>query len=169
MRFLLTTIRILFLVGFLATANCMAQRLHVINPDGSMFQSIAIGQHVAIMLPARFGASARYAGQLTNIRPDSVTMTIRRRSQAVAVTEIQGLRRISKFGASVRRSSQFIVAGAISVSGDVVGGLTKEQAGGTRLLFTAGSSIGAGVLALALIRLPPLKKAKNGYSFRVGN
>lgn len=50
-----------------------------------------------------------------------------------------------------------------------MGGLTKERAGGTRLLLTAGTSIGAGVLAPALIRLPPLKKAKTGYSFRAGN
>lgn len=159
--------RIFLLFNLLLTTGSLAQGLQVVNPDGSVFQSISVGQHVAIMLPNRFNTKARYAGRVTAIGRDSITMTIYRRSQRIAVSEIQGLRRVSGLGASVRRASRLFIPVLVGATGDVVGGLAKERPGLTRVALSVGASAGVGVLAIALVRLPPLKKAKNGYSFRV--
>lgn len=151
----------------LVSQPCGAQRLQTISPDGTVFESVVVGQYVSVMLPNRFGTTARYAARITDIRPDSITLALFGRTQVVPVRDILGLRRVSKASATIRRSSKLLVPGAISLTGNIVGGLTKEQPGVTRLLLTVGSSAAAGTLLLAVIRIPGLKRAKNGYSFRV--
>ena len=161
--------RLSIVAGLLITTHCGAQQLQIVRPDGSVFESIAVGKFVVVELPDRFKSTKRYQGQLTQVGPETITMAIRSKFQEIPIAEIRALRRVSKFGAWARRSGRIIVPLTIATAGNVAGDLMKEGKTVNKILVPAGASIGAGAIAYLLMHIPPLKKAAKGYSFRVAN
>ncbi|WP_080238403.1 hypothetical protein [Spirosoma rigui] len=157
------------IVSALLAGFCRAQQLQILRPDGTVFESIAVGKYMVVELPDRFHAKIRYQGQLVRVSPETFTMSVRRKLEEIPVSEIRALRRVSKFGAWARRSARFIVPATVAtvsdVTSDLAGGGTKIR----QLAVPALASLSAGAIVYGLLHLPLLKKADQGYTFRTVN
>lgn len=153
----------------LIAGRCGAQQLQIVRPDGSVFESITVGKFIVVELPDRFKSTKRYQGQLIQVGSETITMAIRSASQEIPVSETRALRRVSKFGPWARRNGRIIVPLTIATAGNVAGDVMKQGKTINKILIPGSASIGAGAIAYLLLHIPPLKKAANGYTFKVAN
>lgn len=153
----------------LITGVCRAQQLQILRPDGSVFESIAVGKYLVVELPDRFQSRIRYQGQLMRVGPETFTMSVRNKLQEIPITEIRALRRVSKFGAWARRSARIIIPVTVASVSDVTSDLAKGGTQLKRLVVPAVASLGAGAIVYVLLHIPPLKKAEQGYTFKTVN
>ena len=153
----------------LLTGFCRAQQLKIVSPDGSVFESIAVGKYLVVELPDRFQSKIRYQGQLMQVGPETFTMSVRNKFQEIPITEIRALRRVSKFGAWARRSARIIIPVTVASVSDVTSDFGQGGSPFKRLLIPAAASLGAGAIVYVLLHIPPLKKAEQGYTFKTVN
>ncbi|RIV19894.1 hypothetical protein DYU11_23530 [Fibrisoma montanum] len=152
-----------FLCLFLTGVICKGQNLQIIRPDDRVFTTVALNDYVVINTFSKRNA----VGQLITVKTDSILVSTRKGIERIALGEIKGMKKTSKFGLSMRRLSPYASVVPILFLPGANSSKYEGRTWGGRFISRAAIIIPVGVGLGLLMNGKPLKKVKRGYTFRV--
>lgn len=154
---------ILVTCSLLIVLPCLGQQFQIIKPDSSVFKSVSINQYVSVVTNAR----QTFSGKLTSVTPNAITLDYRGRLVNVSVVDIIKAKKTSKFGICASRLSPYAAIVPILIIPSATSAPQQDKTFAGKFLVSAAIILPTGIALALLMNLPPYKKTKRGYSFRV--
>lgn len=142
---------------------CCGQQLHILRPDSSVFASASQYDYVAIRTLSR----DYVAGQLTLITPDTLVLIDRKQTKHIAISQVIGLKKTSKFGITAKRLSVYSAVVPILFLPAANSNVYEGRTWANQFLTRAAVIIPVGVGLGLLMNGRPLRQTAKGYSFKV--